>query len=130
MGIFFAVYESLRPVLSPLELPLGSNDATAGIVASVTAKTAVFPLDLIRKRLQVQGPLRTRFIPRQGYNAVADYAGLRVWGTGRAIVRKGGWRGLYRGLTIGLIKSAPASAVTMWTYERALKFMKEQSTAE
>jgi solute carrier family 25 thiamine pyrophosphate transporter 19 len=32
---------------------------------------------------------------------------------------------LYRGLTVSLIKAAPASAVTMWTYERALKVMKE-----
>jgi solute carrier family 25 thiamine pyrophosphate transporter 19 len=37
-------------------------------------------------------------------------------------VRKEGARGLYRGLTVSLLKAAPASAVTMWTYERALKF--------
>ena len=125
MGIFFAVYESLRPVLSPLEMPFGSGDATTGVVASVTAKTGIFPLDLIRKRLQVQGPTRSRFIPRTGYRAVADYTGLGIWGTGKTIVLQEGWKGLYRGLTIGLIKSAPASAVTMWTYERALKLMKE-----
>ena len=129
MGIFFAAYESLRPVIAALELPFGSGDAAAGVTASVTGKTAVFPLDVIRKRLQVQGPTRTRFVPRQGYRAVADYAGLGVWGTGKAIVRKEGWRGLYRGLTVGLIKSAPASAVTMWTYERALKVMKEAQIA-
>lgn len=129
MGVFFAAYESLRPAFASLELPYGSGDATVGVIASVTGKTTVFPLDVIRKRLQVQGPTRMRFVPRQGYRAVADYAGLGLWGTGKAIVRKEGWRGLYRGLTIGLIKSAPASAVTMWTYERALKVMKEAQKA-
>ena len=125
MGLFFAAYESLRPVISPLDLPFGSGDATAGVVASVLAKTGVFPLDVIRKRLQVQGPTRTKFVPGKGYRAVADYSGLSVWGTGRVIVRREGWRGLYRGLAIGLVKSAPASAVTMWTYEHTLKVLKK-----
>ena len=125
MGFFFAAYETLRPVISPLNLPFGSGDATAGVAASVLAKTGVFPLDVIRKRLQVQGPTRTKFVPGKGYRAVADYTGLSVWGTGRVIVRREGWRGLYRGLAIGLVKSAPASAVTMWTYEHTLKVLKE-----
>ena len=129
MGVFFATYESLRPVLSPMSLPFGSGDATAGILASVLAKTGVFPLDVIRKRLQVQGPTRTKFVPGKGYRAVADYSELGIWGTGKTIVRREGWRGLYRGLTIGLLKSAPASAVTMWTYERGLKILKEHEIA-
>lgn len=129
MGFFFAAYESLRPVMAPFNLPFGSGDATAGVLASVMAKTGVFPLDVIRKRLQVQGPTRTRFVPGKGYRAVADYAGLGVWGTGKTIIRKEGWKGLYRGLAVGLVKSAPASAVTMWTYERALKVMKERQIA-
>lgn len=126
MGFFFAAYESLRPVVAPLNFPFGGGDATAGLVASVMAKTGVFPLDVIRKRLQVQGPTRTRFVPGKGYKAVADYAGQGVWGTGKTIIRTEGWKGLYRGLAVGLVKSAPASAVTMWTYERALKVMKER----
>ena len=129
MGLFFAAYESLRPVISPFNLPFGSGDATAGVMASVLAKTGVFPLDVIRKRLQIQGPTRTRFVPLKGYKAVADYAGLGVWGTGKSIMRREGWRGLYRGLAIGLVKSAPASAVTMWTYERTLRILKEGQIA-
>lgn len=132
MGFLFAAYESFRPVISPLDLPFGSGDATAGAMASVIAKTGVFPLDVIRKRLQVQGPTRTRFVPGtgKGYRAVADYAGLGVLGTGKTIIKREGWRGLYRGLAIGLVKSAPASAVTMWTYERALRVLKERQIAK
>lgn len=122
MGLFFSAYETLRPPLAALSLPFGSGDATAGIVASVMAKTGVFPVDLIRKRLQVQGPTRARY----GGGNIPVY-GEGVWKTGRSIVRKEGWRGLYRGLGVGLFKSAPASAVTMWTYERALKLMKERN---
>ena len=129
MGLFFATYETLRPIISPLSLPFGGGDATAGILASVLAKSGVFPLDVIRKRLQVQGPTRTKFVPGRGYQAVADYTGLGIWGTGKAIIGREGWKGLYRGLPIGLAKSAPASAVTMWTYERALKILKEGQIA-
>ncbi|MCJ1348233.1 mitochondrial thiamine pyrophosphate transporter [Peltigera leucophlebia] len=62
MGLLFSAYETLRPPLSHLSLPFGSGDAMAGIMAGVIAKTGVFPLDLIRKRLQVQGPTRMRYV--------------------------------------------------------------------
>ena len=116
MGAFFSVYEGLRPVMADMQLPFGSGDAAAGIMASTIAKTSVFPLDLIRKRLQVQGPARARFAG----GVVPEY-GRGVWKTGRAIISKEGWLGLYRGLSVSLVKAAPASAVTMWTYERALR---------
>lgn len=156
MGLFFATYETLRPVMSRavkkfeaghergherghedkggsatttttsssssslLTIPPGAGDATAGMLASVLAKTGVFPLDLVRKRLQVQGPTRTRYV----YRNIPEYKG--VWRTMAMIVRTQGVRGLYRGLTVSLIKAAPASAVTMWTYERALGVLQER----
>jgi solute carrier family 25 (mitochondrial thiamine pyrophosphate transporter), member 19 len=124
MGLFFASYESLRLLLASLELPFGSGDATAGILASTLSKTGVFPLDLARKRLQVQGPTRTRYIHRN----IPEYRG--VFHTLRTITKKEGFRGMYRGLTVSLVKAAPASAVTMWTYERALQFMMRAEIAE
>ncbi|KAI9695612.1 MAG: mitochondrial thiamine pyrophosphate transporter [Bogoriella megaspora] len=120
MGLFFAFYETLRLPLSHLQLPLGSSDAVAGISASVAAKTAVFPLDTVRKRLQVQGPTRARYVHRN----IPLYA-EGVVGTLRAILKREGARGLYRGLPVSLIKAAPASAVTMWTYERALNVIRD-----
>ena len=116
MGIFFAVYESLRRPLGELHLPLGSGDAVAGTLASVLAKTGTFPLDLVRKRIQVQGPTRSKYVHKN----IPEYRGTVQ--TVRTILATEGLRGLYRGLTVSLFKAAPASAVTMWTYERALKF--------
>ena len=120
MGLFFALYEGLKAPLSTVQLPFGSGDAIAGVTASVISKSAVFPLDTVRKRLQIQGPTRTRYaggakIP------VYDRGVLGAIGT---IVQKEGARGLYRGLTVSLIKAAPASAVTMWTYERTIAMMR------
>ena len=125
MGLFFGAYELLRPPLSTLSLPFGSGDAAAGVLASVVAKTGAFPLDLVRKRLQVQGPTRVKYVDGR----IPVY-GKGVWRTCKAIVAREGWRGLYRGLGVGLVKAAPASAITMWTYERALKVMKTWDVLE
>ncbi|KAL5338904.1 mitochondrial carrier domain-containing protein [Aspergillus crustosus] len=130
MGLFFATYETLRPVMAsvpdalPFPVPPGSGDAAAGVVASVLAKTGVFPLDLVRKRLQVQGPTRALYVHRN----IPEYRG--VFSTIGLIYKKQGVRGLYRGLTVSLFKAAPASAVTMWTYERALKLLQEYEVAD
>lgn len=117
MGIFFVGYERLRVLLGGLDMPWGSGDATAGVMASVMAKTCVFPLDLVRKRIQVQGPTRSRYI----YGDIPEYKG--AISALRMIAQKEGFRGLFKGLPISLMKSAPASAVTVWTYERALNMM-------
>ena len=116
MGMFFAAYEALRPPLATLDLPFGGGDALAGTLASVVSKTGVFPLDTVRKRIQVQGPTRARYVHKN----IPDYFGLGTFGTMRSILRTEGIRSLYRGLTVSLLKAAPSSAVTLWTYERVL----------
>lgn len=117
MGLFFASYETLKLPLAGMSLPVGSGDAVAGVLASVFSKSAVFPLDTIRKRLQVQGPTRARYIHRN----IPLYSG--VVNTFKQILKREGARGLYRGLPVSLVKAAPASAITMWTYERTMALM-------
>jgi solute carrier family 25 (mitochondrial thiamine pyrophosphate transporter), member 19 len=123
MGLFFASYETLKIPAANLELPWGSGDAAAGLGASIFAKSAVYPLDTVRKRLQVQGPTRARYVHRN----IPVYQG--VFRTVKAIVTREGVRGMYRGLTVSLLKAAPASAVTMWTYERAILVMESMNQA-
>lgn len=116
MGLFFASYEALKPITanSSIPMPFGSSDAVAGVIASVLSKTAVYPLDTTRKRLQVQGPTRSLYVHRN----IPAYKG--VIQTLTTIWMKEGRKGMYRGLTVSLLKAAPASAVTMWTYERSM----------
>ncbi|KAI5283353.1 mitochondrial thiamine pyrophosphate transporter [Ascosphaera aggregata] len=141
MGFFFACYETLQPFISSLSFfaqkcdrnphsqstskstlaqlsPFSTADALAGSLASIFAKTLVFPLDTVRKRLQVQGPTRTRYV--QG-ERMPEYVG--VYRTIGRIVKDQGFLRLYRGLGVTLIKAAPASAVTMWVYEGVLREM-------
>ncbi|KXT00726.1 hypothetical protein AC578_8266 [Pseudocercospora eumusae] len=119
MGLFFALYESLKPPLASVQLPFGSGDAVAGVTASILSKSAVFPLDTVRKRLQVQGPTRQRYV---GGMKIPVYE-KGVLSTLRMILMKEGTIGLYRGLSVSLVKAAPSSAVTMYVYERALHIL-------
>lgn len=117
MGLFFSSYEAFHQFFGGKTLPFGSGDAIAGVLASVFSKTIVFPLDLVRKRLQVQGPTRARYV----HTNIPEYRGVL-----RSLVqihRREGVRGMYRGLTVSLMKSAPASAITMYVYERTLHLM-------
>ncbi|KAI5306243.1 mitochondrial thiamine pyrophosphate transporter [Ascosphaera pollenicola] len=143
MGFFFACYEMLHPSISSFSFfaqnshhdsdekpskpstlarlsPFSTADALTGTVASVTSKTLVFPLDIVRKRLQIQGPTRTRYVVGE---KMPEYAG--IFNTIKKIVRHQGFFNLYRGLGITLIKAAPASAVTMWVYEGVLRELGE-----
>jgi solute carrier family 25 thiamine pyrophosphate transporter 19 len=126
MGLFFTCYETLKPILHDSPIPLnwmGSADGLSGILASICSKTAVYPLDTVRKRLQVQGPSRAMYVHRN----IPEYT-TGVYGTITMILRSEGLRGMYRGLSVALLKAAPASAVTVWTFERTMAFLKQLET--
>ncbi|KAJ2834441.1 mitochondrial thiamine pyrophosphate transporter [Coemansia furcata] len=122
MGIVFTSYDVLatsyswmrRSLLvgnSPILRGLDAvQDALIGGSAAVIGKTCVYPLDLVRKRLQVQGPQLTNF----AYGAVPKYTGMA--NALAFIVRNEGVLALFRGLTPALIKAAPASAAVFYIY--------------
>lgn len=133
MGLMFTSYKQARSFLeyiAPTQTGPGvkftevhpffiSHEAIAGFCAGIVSKGAVFPLDLIRKRLQVQGPKRAQFLggqipiyPRNSIACALD------------IARKEGLPGFYRGFFVSLLKSAPTSAITMWTFENSLWLMR------
>jgi solute carrier family 25 protein 16 len=78
----------------------------SGGVAGVVSQTASYPLEIIRRRMQVGG-------------AVGDGHRLRVAETTRLIFRERGIRGFWVGLTIGYVKVAPMVAVSFYVYERS-----------
>jgi solute carrier family 25 (mitochondrial carrier protein), member 16 len=77
----------------------------AGGVAGVVSQTVSYPLEVIRRRMQVGG-------------AVGDGHRLRIGETARIILRERGFRGFFVGLTIGYVKVAPMAASAFYTYER------------
>jgi len=77
----------------------------AGGVAGMVSQTASYPLEVIRRRMQVGG-------------AVGDGHRMRIGETARLIMRERGFRGFFVGLTIGYAKVVPMAAAAFYTYER------------
>ncbi|MCJ1454812.1 hypothetical protein MMC28_005165 [Mycoblastus sanguinarius] len=77
----------------------------AGGIAGLVSQTASYPLEVIRRRMQVGG-------------AVGDGHRLGMVETAGKVWRDNGWRGFWVGLTIGYIKVVPMAAASFFVYER------------
>ncbi|CAI2176923.1 15971_t:CDS:2, partial [Funneliformis geosporum] len=109
MSLMFGSYEFLKKSFRKMEEKniwfhnfKGAEDLLSGAASGIVSKAGVFPLDLIRKRLQVQGPNRTNYV----ISNVPLYS-TSIFICIRQILRHDGFFGLYKGLTPALIKSAP-----------------------
>jgi CRP-like cAMP-binding protein len=111
VGLSFAMYETVQPLLPKKNdgssQPTWSSQIVAGVLASATGQVASYPLDTVRRRMQVAGFAQGCDIGREGM--------VRSL---RQIVRQEGIRGLFRGLTPNLVKATPAGAVSFFVYER------------
>jgi hypothetical protein len=110
VGAKIAVFEHLRSVPLPAWVSGGAADRArvrpalwsfaCGAAATVAAQTAVYPFDVLRRRMQLT---QTR-----GLLAAV-----------RELLAAQGWRGLYRGLSVNTVKTFPAAAVSLGAYEWA-----------
>ncbi|ORY85618.1 mitochondrial carrier domain-containing protein [Protomyces lactucae-debilis] len=97
---------SERDVDVPNHLVLGFGASSGAFGASL-----VYPLNLLRTRLQAQG---TRAHP-------ATYTGLQD--VIQSTLRKQGWRGLFRGLLPNLMKVIPSVSISYLVYEKSKQQM-------
>ncbi|KAG0055078.1 mitochondrial thiamine pyrophosphate transporter [Linnemannia elongata] len=99
------------------QILLGLEDMACGAMSGVISKTAVYPLDMVRKRLQIQGSEQQRNIV--GITGGGPGAApTTVWRCIVHIVRQEGYLALYKGLLPGILKAAPASAVTFLVFSQ------------
>jgi solute carrier family 25 protein 16 len=78
---------------------------TSGAIAGLVSQTASYPLEVVRRRMQVGG-------------AVGDGRRMRIMETARQIYLERGLQGFFIGLTIGYIKVVPMVATSFFVYER------------
>ncbi|KAI3772698.1 hypothetical protein L6452_03890 [Arctium lappa] len=116
IAISFSVYESLRSYWKS-QRPNDSTvlvSLTCGSLSGIASSTATFPLDLVRRRKQLEGV---------GGRARVYNTGLV--GTFRHIVRSEGFRGLYRGILPEFYKVVPGVGIVFMTYETLKKLLSE-----
>ncbi|KAF9431041.1 mitochondrial thiamine pyrophosphate transporter [Podila epigama] len=107
---------------------LGLEDFFCGAMSGVISKTGVYPLDMVRKRLQIQGSEQQKlnistFSPGSAAKASVEVLPTSVWKCIVHIVRHEGYLALYKGLLPGLLKAAPASATTFLVFSQAGAFV-------
>ncbi|KKA30346.1 hypothetical protein TD95_002258 [Thielaviopsis punctulata] len=104
-----AKYTTLpRPANSPSDKPAPLRswaELLSGGVSGMVSQTSAYPLEVIRRRMQVGG-------------AVGDGHRARIGETVGAIFKERGFKGFFVGLTIGYVKIVPMVAVSFYSYER------------
>uniref|UniRef100_A0A453IF60 Uncharacterized protein n=1 Tax=Aegilops tauschii subsp. strangulata TaxID=200361 RepID=A0A453IF60_AEGTS len=108
IAISFSVYETLRshwllerPCDSPIFISLA-----CGSLSGVASSTFTFPLDLVRRRKQLEGAAGRANVYKTG-----------LVGTFGHIIQTEGYRGLYRGILPEYCKVVPSVGLIFMTYE-------------
>lgn len=108
IAISFSVYETFRYNWQ-LRRPEDSKvlvSLACGSVSGIASSTVTFPLDLVRRRMQLEGVAGRARVYKSG-----------VFGTFKHIVRSEGFRGLYRGILPEYYKVVPGIGIAFMTYE-------------
>lgn len=90
------------------EPPSYTSVGLAGIGAGTIQSFLISPIELVKIHLQLQVSNNVR------HKGPIDVA--------RSIFKAQGWRGIYRGLGVTILRDAPSHGVYFWTYE----YIKEQ----
>ncbi|GLT32477.1 hypothetical protein SLA2020_071430 [Shorea laevis] len=87
-----------------------------GLASGTCAKLVCHPLDVVKKRFQIEGLQRH---PKYGAR-VEHLAYKNMFDAFKRILQSEGWAGLYKGIIPSIVKAAPAGAVTFVAYEAVL----------
>nr|ACU20385.1 unknown [Glycine max] len=125
VGLNFAVYESLKDYLiksNPFDLVENSELSVTtrlacGAAAGTVGQTVAYPLDVIRRRMQMVGwNHAASVLTGDGRGKVPlEYTGMID--AFRKIVQHEGFGALYKGLVPNPVKVVPSIAIAFVTYE-------------
>lgn len=113
VGLNFMIYESVRQYFTPegAQSPSSIGKLCAGAISGGVAQTCTYPLDVLRRRFQIN----TMSGMGYQYKSIADAL--------RTIFAQEGIRGLYKGLTPNLLKVAPSMASSWLSFEMVRDFL-------
>lgn len=107
--IYFGAYDCIKKQCNKR---LGkSNDWLGSILAGGTAGSlswaAIYPFDLVKSRIQ----------------SLPLTADCRMYNVAREVLQTGGWRSMYRGLGITVLRAFPVNGIIFCTYEMCVTKM-------
>ncbi len=113
VGLNFMIYESVRQYFTPAgeANPSSVGKLSAGAISGAVAQTCTYPLDVLRRRFQIN----TMSGMGYQYKSIADAL--------RTIFAQEGFRGLYKGIAPNLLKVAPSMASSWLSFEMTRDFL-------
>uniref|UniRef100_A0A1B6M4R4 Mitochondrial thiamine pyrophosphate carrier n=2 Tax=Graphocephala atropunctata TaxID=36148 RepID=A0A1B6M4R4_9HEMI len=124
-GLQFAIFNFLKRALQDVEW-LGKNGSltvtgtmVAGSVSGFTAKVITYPMDLSRKRLQLQGFQRARIGFGKNFSCTSLTTCLSE------TVRAETYSGLFKGLLPSLLKASIVNALIFTFYEKTRSILSD-----
>lgn len=113
VALNFTTYETLkrRVALLTQRDPTVHEKLLCGGAAGAVAQTITYPLDVLRRRLQVHGSPDSAY----RYNGMRDAI--------KIMYDTEGWRAFYRGMLPNLLKVVPSMSVSFVTYELTQKYL-------
>ncbi|KAK0515257.1 hypothetical protein JMJ35_002636 [Cladonia borealis] len=113
VGLNFMTYEFLRIALTPegQKNPSSYGKLLAGAISGAVAQTCTYPLDVLRRRFQINK------MKSMGYKYKS------IWDAVKIIGAEEGIRGFYKGLVPNLLKVAPSMASSFLSFELARDFL-------
>lgn len=113
--VFDGLYKS---VVDNKDALIGSS-VFAGAMAGLCAKTSIYPFDLMKKRMQIQGIQHYRGEYGKTFvcNGMIDCF--------RRTIAYEGFSGVFKGLSPSLLKAVCTSAMHFTTYEVACKLLQD-----
>ncbi|KAH7910861.1 mitochondrial carrier domain-containing protein [Hygrophoropsis aurantiaca] len=127
VAVQFPLYEQLKVwAQRDSDGPLRSDTILlCSAIAKMTASIATYPHEVLRTRLQTERLPIADDASSDGM--VKRHVRRGVVYTTKKIIQKEGWSGLYKGLSINLLRTVPNSAVTMLTYELLMRHLASQA---
>lgn len=113
VGLNFMIYESVRQYFTPegAASPSPVGKLCAGAISGAVAQTCTYPLDVLRRRFQIN----TMSGMGYQYKSISDAL--------RTIFAQEGFRGLYKGIAPNLLKVAPSMASSWLSFEMTRDFL-------
>ncbi|QIW95011.1 hypothetical protein AMS68_000529 [Peltaster fructicola] len=107
VGLNFMIYESVRAYFTPegQANPGTLGKLGAGAISGAVAQTCTYPLDVLRRRFQINT------MSGMGYQYKSIFDAVRV------ILKHEGIAGLYKGIVPNLLKVAPSMASSWLSFE-------------
>lgn len=120
-GAYFSVYDAVKDAVNSYFDTHPENgtssqhswmaSAFAGGVSGSVTWAMVYPIDVIKTRIQTS-PMET-----------TKPSHLQVWHVGKSIAQQHGWRYLFRGLNVTLIRAFPVNGIIFPVYEFTLSHL-------